>query len=259
MASPPLFHLFLTPQFKLKWYMYLATKPTISQVLHSKESELQKCGILGCTSLITLQVSGVGQTELLYCSKRLQCYIFSAFLLVSTFSFLCYSLPSILTSLHSIEKVTKHPPLTGSGKISWMIMRNEIRKKGDYLLDKEIADIMFLIKSLKSPSGHFNIADFISFNNSNTRSSSYLKLHHSVSKSNIHSHFYFHRIPRQWNSLPLIDTSLSIPTIRARLRQHFWTHFIANFDCHNLCSYHYLCPCLNCSKLPVKMQFTHLM
>ena len=112
------------------------------------------------------------------------------------------------------------------------------------MMEYEIADIMFLIKSLKSPSDHFNIADFISFNNSNTRSSSYLKLRHSVSKSNIHSHFYFHRIPRLWNSLPLIDTSLSMPSIRARLRRHIWTHFIANFDCQNLCSYHYLCPCL---------------
>ena len=93
------------------------------------------------------------------------------------------------------------------------------------MMEYEIADIMFLIKSLKSPSSHFNIADFISFNISNTRSSSYLKLRHSVSKTNIQGHFYFHRIPRLWNSLPLLDTSLSIPSIRARLRQHFWNHF----------------------------------
>ena len=96
------------------------------------------------------------------------------------------------------------------------------------MMEYEIADIMFLIKSLKRPSSHFNIADFISFNISNTRSSSYLKLRHSVSKTNIHGHFYFHRIPRLGNSLPLLDTSLSIPSIRARLRQHFWNH------CHKL-------------------------
>ena len=59
------------------------------------------------------------------------------------------------------------------------------------MMEYEIADIMFLIKSLKSPSSHFNIADFISFNVSNTRSSSYLKLRHSVSKTNIQGHFYF--------------------------------------------------------------------
>ena len=116
---------------------------------------------------------------------------------------------------------------------------------------------MFLIKSLKRPSSHFNIADFISFNISNTRSSSYLKLRHSVSKTNIHGHFYFHRIPRLGNSLPLLDTSLSIPSIRARLRQHFWNHFVTNFDPSNLCAYHHLCPCLNCSKLPIKTQFNY--
>ena len=127
------------------------------------------------------------------------------------------------------------------------------------MMEYEIADIMFFIKSLKSPSSHFNIADFISFNVSNTRSSSYLKLHHSVCKTNIQGHFYFHRIPRLWNSLSLLDTSLSIPSIRARLRQHFWNHFVTNFDPNNLCSYHYLCPCLNCSKFPIKTQFHYLM
>ena len=98
------------------------------------------------------------------------------------------------------------------------------------MMEYEIVDILFLIKSLKSPSRHFNIADFISFNISNTRSSSYLKLCHSVSKTNIQGHFYFHRIPRLWNSLPLLDTSLSIPSIRARLRQHFWNHFVSSMD-----------------------------
>ncbi len=110
------------------------------------------------------------------------------------------------------------------------------------MMEYEIVDIMFLIRSLKSPSSHFNIADIISFNISNTRSSSYLKLRHSVSKTSIQGHFYFHRIPRLWNSLPLLDTSLSIPSIRARLRQHFWNHFVTNIDPNNLCSYHYLCP-----------------
>ena len=127
------------------------------------------------------------------------------------------------------------------------------------MMEYEIADIMFLIKSLKNPSSHFNILDFITFNISNTRSSSYLKLRHSVCKSNIQGHFYFHRIPRLWNSLPQVDTSLSIRSIRAQLRHHFWNHFIANSNSNNLCSYHYLCPCLNCSKLPIKMQFNYFM
>ena len=107
------------------------------------------------------------------------------------------------------------------------------------MMEYEIADIMFLIKSLKNPSSHFNILDFITFNISNTRSSSYLKLRHSVCKSNnitFQGHFYFHRIPRLWNLLPQIDTSLSIRSIGAQLRHHFWNHFIANFNSNNLCS-----------------------
>ena len=54
------------------------------------------------------------------------------------------------------------------------------------MMEYEIADIMFLIKSLKNPSSHFNILDFITFNISNTRS---LKLRHSVCISNIQGHF----------------------------------------------------------------------
>ena len=123
------------------------------------------------------------------------------------------------------------------------------------MMEYEIADITFLIKFFKNPSSHFNILDFITFNISNTRSSSYLKLRHSVCKSNIQGHVYFHRIPRLWISLPQIDTSLS----RAQLRHHFWNHFIANFNSNNLCSCHYLCPCLNCSKFPIKMQFNYFM
>ena len=127
------------------------------------------------------------------------------------------------------------------------------------MMEYEIADILFFIKSLKEPSHRFNIEDYIQFNISNTRSSSYLKLRHSIPKSNLQGHFFFNRLPRLWNSLPLLDISLSIPSIRAKLRNHFWNHFIAHFDSNNACTYHYLCPCLNCAKLPVKTLFTHIM
>ena len=127
------------------------------------------------------------------------------------------------------------------------------------MMEYEIADILFFIKSLKKPSHHFNIEDYIQFNISNTRSSSYLKLRHSISQNNLQGHFFFNRLPRLWNSLPLLDISLSIPSIRTKLREHFWNHFIAHFDSNNVCTYHYLCPCVNCTKLPVKSLFTHKM
>ena len=100
---------------------------------------------------------------------------------------------------------------------------------------------------------------YIQFNVSNTRSSSYLKLRHSISQNNLQGHFFFNRLPRLWNSLPLLDISLSIPSIRTKLREHFCNHFIAHFDSNNVCTYHYLCPCVNCTKLPVKSLFTHKM
>ena len=126
------------------------------------------------------------------------------------------------------------------------------------MMEYEIADVLFFIKSLKAPSPRFNIEDYFSFSISKTRSSSYLKLRHAIPKCNLQGYFYFNRLPRLWNSLPLIDISLFIPSIRAKLRDHFWNHFMAHFDSNSVCTYHYLCPCLNCVKLPVNTLFTHL-
>ncbi len=46
-------------------------------------------------------------------------------------------------------------------------------------------------------------------------------------------HFYFHRIVRLWNSLPQLDLSLSLETLKKKLYDHFWAHFITNFDSSN--------------------------
>ena len=122
------------------------------------------------------------------------------------------------------------------------------------MMEYEIADIMFLIKSLKNPSTYFNILDFVTFNNiiSNTRSSSNLKLRHSVFKSNIQGHFYFHRLPRLWNSLPLIDTSLSIRSIRAQLRITLLQTLIPTICAHIITFVHAL-------TVLSKMQFNYFM
>ena len=125
------------------------------------------------------------------------------------------------------------------------------------MMEYEIADILFFIKSLKAPSPRFNIENYISFSISKTRSS-YLKLRHAIPKCNLQGNFFFNRLPRLWNSLPLLDISMSIPSIRAKLRDHFWNHFIAHFDSNNVCTYHYLCPCLTCAKLPVNTLFIHM-
>ena len=120
----------------------------------------------------------------------------------------------------------------------------------------EINDVLFFVKSLKEPTDHFDISRFVTFCSGCTRLASNLKLKHSlVTTNNSTRNFYFNRLPRLWNSLPLIDISQSLSTIKIKLYKHFWNHFMANFDPDNLCSYHYLCPCANCSSLPVSYNF----
>ena len=79
--------------------------------------------------------------------------------------------------------------------------------------------------------------------NSITRSSSH-KLIHSISSTSHVNHFYFNRLPRLWNSLPIIPLSLSVHIIKQKLKKFFFDHFLANFDSNNTCSYHFLCPVL---------------
>ena len=119
----------------------------------------------------------------------------------------------------------------------------------------ELQDICFTIKSLKSPTKNFNIRDYISFSNINTRSSSCNKLIHIFHSSNLNRYFFFHRIPRLWNSIPIIDLSLSLSTIKSKLKRHFWNHFIEHFNPDDHCTLHYLCPCNKCYLLPPPANF----
>ena len=120
----------------------------------------------------------------------------------------------------------------------------------------EINDILFFVKSLKELTDLYDISRFVTFCSGCTRLASNLKLKHGlVTTNNSTRNFYFNRLPRLWNSLPLIDISQSLSTIKMKLYKHFWNHFTANFDPDNLCSYHNLCPCANCSSLPVSYNF----
>ena len=113
----------------------------------------------------------------------------------------------------------------------------------------KIADIMFLVKSIKFPSDHFMFCHPI-------RGSSNFKLKHSLCRTEIKErNIYFNRIPRLWNSLHTPDVNLPLSVIKSGIRQFFLNHFMSNFVSNNVCTYHYLCPCLKCSKLPVNMHF----
>ena len=84
----------------------------------------------------------------------------------------------------------------------------------------ELQDYMFFIKNFKDPSSTFCIQDFVSFNQSSTRSDCH-KLVHLATNHNNERHFYFNRIVRLWNCLPIIDLTLSCATIKAKLKNYF--------------------------------------
>ena len=82
-----------------------------------------------------------------------------------------------------------------------------------------------------------------------------LHIHHA---SNMNRHFFFHRIPRLWNSFPIIDLTLSLSTIKTKLTDYLWRYFIQNFDTNDHCTLHYLCPCSKCYFLPPRVNHTIL-
>ena len=114
------------------------------------------------------------------------------------------------------------------------------------MMQLELNDMMFFIRCLKEPTEAFRVSSYVTFSSHSTRSSIHLKLHHTLSRTNTLSHFYFNRIPRLWNSFPSIDLDLSISSIKRRLQQFLWEYFIQNFDPDNPCSFHLLCPCAKC-------------
>ena len=114
----------------------------------------------------------------------------------------------------------------------------------------ELADIMFFLTSLQHPTSQFNIMNHFSFSSSNTRFSSRGKLSHKFSSSSSSHHSFFTRFPRLWNCLPSIDLNKSLSLIKSDLINYFITHFQANFNSTNHHSFHFLCPCSSCSKLP---------
>lgn len=121
----------------------------------------------------------------------------------------------------------------------------------------EISDILFFVNSLKKPTTSFNINLHVSFSQSVTRSGS-VKLNHNVSFTNKERHFYFNRICRLWNSLPIIDTSLPVETIKSHIKRYLWNHFTANFSSNDPHKLHYLCPCGSCVNNQPAMNFDYL-
>ena len=90
----------------------------------------------------------------------------------------------------------------------------------------DLSDIMFFIKSYKSPHPGFNITNYITFVTGNTQLATHRKLNQTRSSDNITKNFYVNRLPRVWNHLPVIDLDISVVTTKKKLRTHLWNHFI---------------------------------
>ena len=86
------------------------------------------------------------------------------------------------------------------------------------------------IKSYKSPTSHFNIKNYLQFSSSNTRFGSSAKLVHHRCSTNLTHHFYFHRIPCLWNSLPTVVLTAQITSFKHKLYICMWNHFIQEFN-----------------------------
>ena len=78
----------------------------------------------------------------------------------------------------------------------------------------EIADILFLIKSIKNPTSSFNINNYITLYTGSSRLAKTHKLQHSYGENNTSRHSYFNRIPLLLNVLPVINLNLSTNTIK---------------------------------------------
>jgi len=74
-------------------------------------------------------------------------------------------------------------------------------------------DILFFIKSIQNPSGSFDIMNYVNF------------YQYSILSTNKQSNFYFNRLPRLYNALPVLDLNQLFTTIKSYLKQFFWNHF----------------------------------
>ena len=123
------------------------------------------------------------------------------------------------------------------------------------MMQFEVTDILFFVKNIKNQNSCFPISDYITPSSCSTRQKTFFKLRHTKSSSNPMRQLYFNRLPRLWNSLPYIDLDMSVTSIKRKLFELFWQHFISNFDPDNACTYHYVCPCTKCSRSGILVRY----
>ena len=106
------------------------------------------------------------------------------------------------------------------------------------MMQLELYDLVFFIKSFKNPSDSFNILDFVSFGSGSSRSVINQRLMFSSARitSPVQRHFYFSRLPRLWNFLPHFDLNKSIQSIKSDIKafsgNDFWKLLILRNYAH---------------------------
>ena len=114
----------------------------------------------------------------------------------------------------------------------------------------ELQDIMFLVKILQEPSVNPEVYSLIMFTNSVTRAGqSGCSLRGKFNRISSSRHFYFSRIVRLWNALPIgtITLTQSFATIKYHVWDYLKQNFLNNFVVNNTCSWHLKCPCNRCA------------
>ena len=83
-------------------------------------------------------------------------------------------------------------------------------------------NLFFFLKCLKEPSPNFDILNYVFFCDGSTRSSTFRKLKHNVTSNNSIRFYYFNRLPLLYNSLPPLDLSLSLNSLKSHIKYYFF-------------------------------------
>jgi len=122
--------------------------------------------------------------------------------------------PHLIKDINLIERIQRHAAKFILNNYTRDYKTHLIKLKLLFLMyTLDINDVIFLIKSIKFPSNPFNIKDFITFVYGNTRLANNHKLQHTRSSNVLSNNFYFNRIARICNALPVVDCNLSSSTI----------------------------------------------
>ena len=82
----------------------------------------------------------------------------------------------------------------------------------------ELHDILFAIKSIKTPTIQFNITNYINFSSTSIRLGANKKLILPHHLNNTSRHSYFHRLSPLWNTMPIFDLDMTFNKLKSKLK-----------------------------------------